>query len=178
MRSSARRRANTPSQDLVVSAPIMFGRLHVLPVVTRFLEAFRDVAVKLVLTDRVTHFLDDQVDVALRIGDLPDSGLIATRLGTVRRVMCAVAFGGRAGTRAPARAASAEAIEVASMFDLTGDLNLYGVQAMQASHFAVDSINRAGGVLGRPLTLPSKSGTLGTNGRRPSSRPARPTSIP
>ena len=78
-----------PKGDLVVTAPIMFGRLHVLPVVTRFLEAFPDVAVKLMLTDRVTHFLDDQVDVALRIGDLPDSGLIATRLGTVRRVMCA-----------------------------------------------------------------------------------------
>jgi len=78
-----------PRGDLVVTAPIMFGRLHVLPVVTRFLGAFPDVAVKLVLTDRVTHFLDDQVDVALRIGDLPDSGLIATRLGFVRRVMCA-----------------------------------------------------------------------------------------
>lgn len=78
-----------PKGDLVVTAPIMFGRLHVLPVVTRFLEAFPDVAVKLELTDRVTHFLDDQVDVALRIGDLPDSDLIATRLGSVRRVMCA-----------------------------------------------------------------------------------------
>ncbi|WP_342628007.1 LysR family transcriptional regulator [Nguyenibacter vanlangensis] len=78
-----------PKGDLVVTAPIMFGRLHVLPVVTRFLEAFPDVAVKLELTDRVTHFLDDQVDVALRIGDLPDSNLIATRLGSVRRVMCA-----------------------------------------------------------------------------------------
>ena len=78
-----------PKGDLVVTAPIMFGRLHVLPVVTRFLEAFPDVAVKLVLTDRLTHFLDDQVDVALRIGDLPDSSLMATALGTVRRVMCA-----------------------------------------------------------------------------------------
>jgi DNA-binding transcriptional LysR family regulator len=78
-----------PKGDLVVSAPVMFGRLHVLPVVTRFLDAFPDVAVKLMLTDRVTHFLDDQIDVALRLGDLPDSGLIATRLGTVRRVMCA-----------------------------------------------------------------------------------------
>jgi DNA-binding transcriptional LysR family regulator len=78
-----------PKGDLVVTAPIMFGRLHVLPVVTRFLEAFPDVAVKLVLTDRVTHFLDDQVDVALRIGNLPDSSLMATGLGTVRRVLCA-----------------------------------------------------------------------------------------
>ena len=49
--------------------------------VTQFLAAFPEVAVDLTLTDRVTHFLDDQVDVALRIGDLPDSSLIATRLG-------------------------------------------------------------------------------------------------
>lgn len=78
-----------PKGDLVATAPIMFGRLHVLPVVTRFLAAYPDVAVGLVLTDRVTHLLDDQVDVALRIGELPDSSLIATRLGSVRRVVCA-----------------------------------------------------------------------------------------
>ena len=78
-----------PKGDLVVTAPTMFGRLHVLPVVTAFLTAFPEVSVELMLTDRVTHFLDDQVDVALRIGDLPDSSLIATRLGAVRRVTCA-----------------------------------------------------------------------------------------
>jgi len=78
-----------PKGDLVVTAPTMFGRLHVLPVVITFLKAFPEVSVELVLTDRVTHFLDDQVDVALRIGHLPDSGLIATRLGVVRRVTCA-----------------------------------------------------------------------------------------
>ena len=78
-----------PRGDLTVTAPIMFGRMHVLPVVAGFLAAFPDVAVELVLTDRITHFLDDQVDVALRIGALPDSGLIATRLGTVRRLICA-----------------------------------------------------------------------------------------
>ena len=78
-----------PKGDLVVTAPIMFGRLHVLPVVTAFLKVFPEVSVQLMLTDRVTHFLDDQVDVALRIGDLPDSRLFATRLGAVRRVTCA-----------------------------------------------------------------------------------------
>ena len=78
-----------PKGDLVVTASTIFGRLHVLPVVTTFLTAFPDVSVELMLTDRVTHFLDDQVDVALRIGDLPDSSLIATRLGAVRRVTCA-----------------------------------------------------------------------------------------
>jgi DNA-binding transcriptional LysR family regulator len=78
-----------PKGDLVVTAPTMFGRLHILPVVTGFLAAYPEVGVELMLTDRVTHFLDDGVDVALRIGDLPDSGLIATRVGTVRRVVCA-----------------------------------------------------------------------------------------
>ena len=78
-----------PRGDLVVTAPIMFGRLHVLPVVTGFLAAHPEVAVGLMLTDRVAHFLDDQVDVALRLGALPDSSLIATRLGETRRVVCA-----------------------------------------------------------------------------------------
>ncbi|ASW03195.1 LysR family transcriptional regulator [Paraburkholderia aromaticivorans] len=78
-----------PKGDLVVTGPNMFGRMHVLPVVTSFLAAYPDVSVGLMLTDRVTHFLDDQIDVALRIGDLPDSGLVAVRLGAVRRVICA-----------------------------------------------------------------------------------------
>ena len=78
-----------PKGDLVVTAPTMFGRLHVLPAVITFLKAFPEVSVELMLTDRVTHFLDDQVDVALRIGNLPDSSMIATRLGAVRRVTCA-----------------------------------------------------------------------------------------
>jgi DNA-binding transcriptional LysR family regulator len=78
-----------PKGDLVVTAPIMFGRMHVLPVVTRFLQAYPEVSVGLVMTDRIAHFLDDQVDVALRIGPLPDSSLIATRLGSVRHVICA-----------------------------------------------------------------------------------------
>lgn len=78
-----------PKGDLTVTAPVMFGRLHVLPVAMHFLAAFPDVSLKLHLTDRVTHFLEDQVDVALRIGELPDSGLTAARVGAVRRVTCA-----------------------------------------------------------------------------------------
>jgi DNA-binding transcriptional LysR family regulator len=78
-----------PRGDLVATAPIMFGRLHVLPVVLRFLSTFPEIAVSLMLTDRVAHFPDDQIDLAVRVGTLPDSSLIATRLGEVRRVMCA-----------------------------------------------------------------------------------------
>ena len=78
-----------PRGDLAITAPIMFGRLHALPVVTQFLAAYPEVSAGLVLTDRVAHFLDDQVDVALRLGSLPDSRLVATRLGEVRHVVCA-----------------------------------------------------------------------------------------
>ena len=78
-----------PRGDLVVTAPVVFGRLHMLPVVTDFLRAFPDVGVTLTLTDRVAHLADDRIDVALRIGELPDSGLLASRLGSVRRVVCA-----------------------------------------------------------------------------------------
>src|SRR3984885_7395238 len=78
-----------PKGDLAVTAPTLFGRLHVLPVLKDFLNAYPEVDVGLVLTDRIAHFVDDQVDVALRIGNLPDSALTATRLGSVRRVVCA-----------------------------------------------------------------------------------------
>jgi DNA-binding transcriptional LysR family regulator len=78
-----------PKGDLAVTAPTMFGRLHVLPVLKEFLSAYPEVDVGLVLTDRIAHFVDDQVDVALRIGNLPDSALTATGLGSVRRVVCA-----------------------------------------------------------------------------------------
>jgi DNA-binding transcriptional LysR family regulator len=78
-----------PKGDLVVTAPIMFGRLHVLPVVTGFLDAYPEVDMGLILTDRIAHLLDDHIDLALRIGDLPDSSLTATRLGSVRKVVCA-----------------------------------------------------------------------------------------
>lgn len=78
-----------PEGDLAVTAPVLLGRMHMLPEVIRFLDAYPNISVDLMLTDRITHFLNDQVDVALRIGQLPDSSLIATRLGTVRRVVCA-----------------------------------------------------------------------------------------
>jgi DNA-binding transcriptional LysR family regulator len=78
-----------PKGDLIVTAPVVFGRLHVLPVVTDFLKAYPDIDIRLVLADRIVHLLDDHVDVAVRIGHLPDSNLVAARVGLVRRVICA-----------------------------------------------------------------------------------------
>jgi DNA-binding transcriptional LysR family regulator len=78
----------TPKGELAVTAPIVFGRLHIVPVVAEFLEQYPEIRIKLLLTDRVIHLMEEQVDVALRIGELPDSSLMASRLGTVRSVVC------------------------------------------------------------------------------------------
>lgn len=78
-----------PKGDLVITAPIVFGRLHVLPVVVAFLAAYPEIHVRLALSDRWVHLLDDHVDVAVRVGALPDSGLMAMGLGSVHRVVCA-----------------------------------------------------------------------------------------
>ncbi|MFO1329044.1 MAG: LysR family transcriptional regulator [Rubrivivax sp.] len=74
---------------LVVAAPVLFGRLHVVPVAAAFLEAHPEVDIQLRLGDRNVNLIEEHVDVALRIGALPDSSLVATPVGTVRRVVCA-----------------------------------------------------------------------------------------
>lgn len=77
-----------PKGDLVITAPIVFGRFHVLPVVTEFLKAYPDIDVRLVFADRIVNLFEEQIDLAVRIGDLPDSSLIATRIGAIRQVVC------------------------------------------------------------------------------------------
>ena len=79
----------SPKGELLVTAPVAFGRLHVVPVVAEFLAQYPEISVNLMLTDRVVHLMDEHADAAIRIGDLPDSMLMATRVGTVRRVICA-----------------------------------------------------------------------------------------
>jgi DNA-binding transcriptional LysR family regulator len=77
-----------PKGELAVTAPIVFGRLHIVPVVAEFLAEYPEIRIKLLLTDRVVHLMEEQIDVALRIGELPDSTLMAGRVGTVRTVVC------------------------------------------------------------------------------------------
>jgi DNA-binding transcriptional LysR family regulator len=77
-----------PRGDLTITAPIVFGRLHVLPVVIAFLTAYPDVDIRLALSDRVVNLQEDDIDLALRIGELPDSSLVATRVGAIRQVVC------------------------------------------------------------------------------------------
>lgn len=77
-----------PKGELVVTAPVVFGRLHIVPVVAEFLAQYPEIDIRLVLTDRVVHLMDEQIDIAVRIGELPDSTMMATRVGMVRRVVC------------------------------------------------------------------------------------------
>jgi DNA-binding transcriptional LysR family regulator len=78
-----------PQGVLSVTAPVVFGRLHVLPVVTEFLKAFPRVRLRLLQVDRVIDLIEEGLDLSVRIGMLPDSSLIATRLGSTGHVTCA-----------------------------------------------------------------------------------------
>ncbi len=79
----------TPKGELVITAPAMFGRRHVLPLVTEFLEQYPQITVRLLLSDRNDSLIDENIDIAIRIGKLPDSSLIAIPLGSMRTVTCA-----------------------------------------------------------------------------------------
>jgi len=79
----------TARGDLSVSAPVALGRLHLQPILAEFLSAFPDVDVQLTLQDRAVNLLEEHFDVALRLGALADSGLIAVRVGEIYRVVCA-----------------------------------------------------------------------------------------
>jgi DNA-binding transcriptional LysR family regulator len=74
--------------EMVITAPVVFGRLHLLPVITAFLQRYPETSIRLVLSDRIVHLVDDHVDLALRIGTLPDSSLVAVKLGEIRRMVC------------------------------------------------------------------------------------------
>ncbi len=78
-----------PRGLLSVTAPVTFGRLHVGPLVEELLEAHPTLEARLLLVDRVVSLIDEGHDAAVRIGHLPDSSLLATRVGQVRRVVCA-----------------------------------------------------------------------------------------
>ena len=79
---------SAPRGELVITAPIVLGRLHVLPVVTDFLASFPEIDVRMMLADRNVSLVDDHIDMAVRVGVLPDSSMVAIRVGTIRRVVC------------------------------------------------------------------------------------------
>jgi DNA-binding transcriptional LysR family regulator len=78
-----------PQGELIISVPVVFGRSHVLPIIVEFLSAFPDIRMRVQLTDRAVNLLEEHVDLAVRIGELPDSSMMAARVGLVRPVLCA-----------------------------------------------------------------------------------------
>ena len=79
----------TPRGDRSITTLVALGRLCLQPILAEFLAAFPEVGVQLILQDRTLNLLDEHIDVALRVGDLADSGLIAVRVGEIHRVACA-----------------------------------------------------------------------------------------
>lgn len=79
---------SAPKGELVITAPIVFGRLHVIPVAVEFLKLYPAVDIRFVLADGLVNLLEEHIDLAVRIGELPDSSLIAMRIGAIRRVVC------------------------------------------------------------------------------------------
>jgi DNA-binding transcriptional LysR family regulator len=86
---SAQDERRRPSGRLVVSAPVGFGRLHVSPVISAYLKRYPEVSAELRLTDRMINLVEDGVDLAVRIGHLPDSTLVARHAGEMRRIVVA-----------------------------------------------------------------------------------------
>jgi DNA-binding transcriptional LysR family regulator len=78
-----------PTGELIATAPVGLGRLHLVPILAEFMRAYPDIDIRLVLVDRNLSLPEDHFHVALRVGTLPDSRLIALRLATIRTVVCA-----------------------------------------------------------------------------------------
>jgi DNA-binding transcriptional LysR family regulator len=78
-----------PRGHLAVTAPVLFGRMFVMPVIVEYLNRYPDTAVSAVLLDRVVNLLEEGLDVGIRIGELPDSSMQAVAVGSVRLVVCA-----------------------------------------------------------------------------------------
>ena len=114
---SARAERVAPRGRLVVTAPAVFGRLHVAPLMSAFLAHYPEVVGELSLTDRTVSLVEEGIDLAVRIGALADSSLLARRMGATRRVVVgAPAYLARRGTpAAPADLAGHDLIRFASL---------------------------------------------------------------
>ncbi len=88
-REAATGEHRAPKGVLTITAPMGFGRLYLQPVALEFLAAFPDINLRLLLVDRVIQLVEENIDLALRISELPDSSLIARPLGNVQMVVTA-----------------------------------------------------------------------------------------
>jgi DNA-binding transcriptional LysR family regulator len=74
---------------LTITAPVLFGQMHVAPSVTRFLQRHPKMRCSMLLLDRIVNLIDEGIDLGVRIGHLEDSSLVAVQIGQVRRVVVA-----------------------------------------------------------------------------------------
>ena len=89
MDNSLEARKNSIAGELKISAPMEFGNIYIVPLVNEYLKAHPTVSIQLNLTDKVEDIVQSNLDLAIRIGHLPDSSLIATRIGYTKLVYCA-----------------------------------------------------------------------------------------
>jgi DNA-binding transcriptional LysR family regulator len=81
--------AAEPAGHLTITAPMLFGQMHVAPAVTRFVQQHEKMRCSMVLLDRVVNLLEEGIDVGIRIGEPEDSSLVAQKVGTIRRLVVA-----------------------------------------------------------------------------------------
>lgn len=77
-----------PTGVLTVTASVLFGQIYIMPIITNFLDLYPEVTGRMLFLDRVTNLVEEGIDVAVRIGHLPDSSYSAIKVGSVRRVIC------------------------------------------------------------------------------------------
>jgi DNA-binding transcriptional LysR family regulator len=143
---------SAPRGELAVTAPMLFGRLHVLPVVNEFLSAYPDVSARLLLLDRPVDLVEERLDAAIRIGPLADSSAIATRLGALRRVVVASPdYLARRGTpQHPDEIASHDVIVFGGAgggrWDFAGGVRITPRLAVNTAEAAIDAVQAGLGI--------------------------------
>jgi len=89
LEAAVHNKRSNPGGNLIISAPVSFGEMHLTTAVARFLTRYPDISIDLRLTDRFVNLVDEGVDLAIRISELADSSLIARRLAPARTIVCA-----------------------------------------------------------------------------------------
>jgi DNA-binding transcriptional LysR family regulator len=161
-----------PSGRLVVSAPVGFGRLHVSPVMSAYLKRYPEVSAELLLSDQMINLVEDGVDLAVRIGHLADSTLVARHVGEMRRVVVASSayLKARGEPKTPAAVAAHDTIQFGAAPDWRFVRNGSELRVTPAPRFITNSADAAiryaeeGGGLTRVLAYQAadaiKRGTL------------------
>ena len=145
---------SAPRGELGITAPILFGRLHVVPIVTEFMRAFPDVTARLMLLDRPVDLIEERLDAAIRIGTLADSSTIATKLGSLRRVVVAApSYIARRGTpQRPADVAGHDVVVFGGLgaaswdFGADGSVRLSPRLTVTTAEAAIDAVSEGIGM--------------------------------